>query len=381
MTDYYNEIDPFAAQWLRNLIEAGELPYGVVDERDIRDVAPADLRDFRQCHFFAGIGVFPRALMRLGFTGKVWTGSCPCQPFSAAGRGAGFADERHLWPAFHWIINQVRPELVMGEQVASKDGLAWLDLVCADLEGSGYASRATDMCAAGIGAPHIRQRLFWAAKRLADGASSGLEGAAGPSLFGRLYGPASDAVAGILANPSFVGWRQGVKDDGGLRERERDREEGSAGRSAVAGPVVTQRMGDSIRSGLEGFGGDVVGAEGRDLAIGPGLDASFARGLANADSAGLLAGRWHDAPMGHGSSVAPACSDDRQGPSGPLNGFWGAADWLYCRDGKWRPVRSGSFPLVNGAPARVGRLRAYGNAIVAPLAEEFARAVFDEFDL
>ena len=120
MQDYYNEIDPFAAEWLRNLIAAGRLPFGVVDERDIRDVVPAELRDFRQCHFFAGIGVFPLALKRLGFTGRVWTGSCPCQPFSAAGQGKGFADERHLWPAFHWLIDQERPELVMGEQVASR---------------------------------------------------------------------------------------------------------------------------------------------------------------------------------------------------------------------------------------------------------------------
>ena len=57
-----------------------------------------------------------------------------------------------------------------------------------------------------------------------------------------------------------------------------------------------------------------------------------------------------------------------------VNGFWRDADWLYCRDGVWRPVEPGTFPLANGLTNRVGRLRAYGNAIVAPLAQAFIEA-------
>ena len=60
--------------------------------------------------------------------------------------------------------------------------------------------------------------------------------------------------------------------------------------------------------------------------------------------------------------------------AGPLNGFWRDADWLYCRDGKWRPVRPGSFPLADGVPARVGRLRAYGNAINIEAAAAFIKS-------
>lgn len=58
----------------------------------------------------------------------------------------------------------------------------------------------------------------------------------------------------------------------------------------------------------------------------------------------------------------------------PHNGFWSSADWLGCRDGKLRPVESGTFPLANGIPARVGRLRGYGNAIVPQVAAEFIKA-------
>ncbi len=162
---YYNEHDPFAAAWLRELIKAGHIAPGDVDERSIEDVCPDDLAGYVQCHFFAGIGVWSHALRLAGWPDNraIWTGSCPCQPFSAAGKGAGFDDERHLWPAFFDLIQQCNPPVVVGEQVASKDGLAWLDLVSADVEGSGRAFAAADLCAAGFGAPHIRQRSYWVA--------------------------------------------------------------------------------------------------------------------------------------------------------------------------------------------------------------------------
>lgn len=165
MTAYYNEIDPFAAQWLRNLIAKNLIAPGDVDERSILDVAPDDLRGYTQCHFFAGIGVWSHALRRAGWSDDrpVWTGSCPCQPFSSAGVGAGFADERHLWPAFHWLIAQSRPDTVLGEQVGGKPGDGWFDLVRTDLEASGFACGISEICAAGVGAPHNRPRNFWVA--------------------------------------------------------------------------------------------------------------------------------------------------------------------------------------------------------------------------
>ncbi len=162
---YYNEIDPIAAQTLRNLIAAGHIARGIVDERSIEDVHPSDLRGFTQCHFFAGFGVWSLALRRAGWTDDrpVWTGSCPCQPFSAAGQGAGFNDERHLWPAFYHLIGEHGPSDVFGEQVASSDADAWIDLVQTDMEALGHAFGAVPFPSAGIGAPHIRDRTYWVA--------------------------------------------------------------------------------------------------------------------------------------------------------------------------------------------------------------------------
>ena len=163
--NYYNDIDSFSAAWLRELIADGLIPNGDVDERSIADIEPADLRGYTQCHFFAGIGGWSRALRLAGWPDDrpVWTGSCPCQPFSIAGKGAGFDDERHLWPAFFALIAECRPPAVFGEQVASKLGREWLAGVRLDLEALGYAVGCADLCAASVGAPHIRQRLFWVA--------------------------------------------------------------------------------------------------------------------------------------------------------------------------------------------------------------------------
>lgn len=165
MTAYYNENDPYAAQWLRNLIDAGHIAPGVVDERSITDVEPADLAGFHQCHFFAGVGVWSYALRCAGIPDDLplWTGSCPCQPFSTAGQRKGFDDERHLWPVWQRLVEVCRPDLIFGEQVSGADGRTWWDAVAGDLEGMGYAAGALDSSTAGVGGYHIRPRLYWVA--------------------------------------------------------------------------------------------------------------------------------------------------------------------------------------------------------------------------
>jgi DNA (cytosine-5)-methyltransferase 1 len=168
VTAYYNENDPKAAAWLRELMWEGCIAMGDVDERSIEDVRPSELAGYTQCHFFAGIGGWSYALRLAGWPDDraVWTGSCPCQPFSAAGKGKGFADERHLWPSWFWLIAQCKPRHVFGEQVAN--ALPWLDLVQSDLEAKDYAFGAAVIGAHSVGAPHIRQRLYWVADTIGE---------------------------------------------------------------------------------------------------------------------------------------------------------------------------------------------------------------------
>lgn len=175
MPVYYNEFDRQAAAWLRELMKDGLIPDGEVDERDIRDVRADDVRSFRQCHFFAGIGGWPLALQLAGWRGPAWTGSCPCQPFSCAGKRLGERDERHLWPEFERLISECRPPVVLGEQVAGKGGIGWISGVRTDLEAQGYAVGVADLPAAGVGSPHIRQRLYWVAHTTQDGRRQGDE--------------------------------------------------------------------------------------------------------------------------------------------------------------------------------------------------------------
>lgn len=322
---YYNEIDPYAAQWLRNLISAGHIAPGDVDERSIEDVTPDDIKNYKQCHFFAGIGVWSYALRNAGWPDDkpVWTGSCPCQPFSAAGKGSGFDDERHLWPHFHWLISECRPEHVFGEQVASGNANAWFDLVQTDLEAMGYAFGLVPFPSAGVGAPHIRDRAYW----VANANNAGLEGRPGMP----------ERSAQFTAGPRCLAI--GLADTNGeLRDRRGN-----------------------------------IGAIGRDEHT----DSGSTGGLADTND------NRQQPSQGRGSSSGCAATGNYFGRSsqngGPMqvNGFWRDADWLYCRDEKWRPVEPGSFPLADGVAGRVGRLRAYGNAINAEAAKAFIAAYME----
>ena len=378
--NYYNEWEKFPAQWLRELANDGLIPEGVVDERSIADLGHEDLAGYNQCHFFAGIGGWPRAIELAGIPADfpIWSGSCPCQPFSSAGKRAGAADERNLWHIWFELIRVCRPNVVVGEQVASAIAVGWLDRVLDDLESAGYETWACVLPACSVGAPHIRSRLFLAGVRRlgnADGqqAHSAIEGQ-------------SMSCAGLPAG----GVADAQGSDGEILIRQR--------RSR---PSIPESGGASRACGL-------ADAE----------DADRGRG-----ECGTEAGTWPDGERGRGftgSSSACRLGDSQQprlerhagnerdwdepgrigaGAPGstPATGHWSDAVAILCRDGKTRRVpepQSGifglvaglpesldlgwiesSFPLAGKVPGRVGLLRGYGNAIAPQVAAAFLRAV------
>lgn len=179
-----NDNDKQACAWLRQLVAYRHLPVSTVLEKPIQEVTADDIKEHTQVHLFAGIGGWPLALRLAGWPDNrpVWTGSCPCQPFSAAGKGRGNADERHLWPAMHRLISECRPDTIFGEQAASAIGHGWLDGISADMEAEGYTVGAVVLGAHSVGAPHQRQRLFWVADTSGERVrAAGQETDAGPS--------------------------------------------------------------------------------------------------------------------------------------------------------------------------------------------------------
>ena len=367
MRAYYNEHDRFAAAWLRELIVDGLIPDGWVDERDIQTVQPSDLDGFDQCHFFAGIGGWAYALDLAGWDGPVWTGSCPCQPFSQAGKGEGFKDARHLWPAWFRLIRECRPPVVFGEQVGGPDGYHWLDLVSTDLEEAGYAFGAADLAAAGVGAPHIRQRLYFVAD-----AERGAAERSGQYMAGPQGGPESET-----------------------QERKRVRTDaGHGGESAVGmadSPSGGRRIGwdkAQPRDCGHAHGGEPLGvalahADGRHSGDGN-LQRSWKQrlqqescgvgvGLADANRGGRVEYRQLD-----GGQEQPGQSASQRDDSGRRNP-WDDVIWLPCTDGKFRPspTEPELQPLAARLPNRVGLLRGAGNAICAPLASEFVSAAME----
>jgi DNA (cytosine-5)-methyltransferase 1 len=327
---YYNEIDPYAAQWLRNLITAGLIAPGDVDERSIVDVRGDDLAGYEQCHFFAGIGGWSYALRLAGWPDDrpVWTGSCPCQSLSSAGQRKGHADKRHLWPAFHTLIAERQPATVFGEQVASKDGREWLAAVRADLEATRHAVGAADLCAAGAGAPHIRQRLFWVADASGERrqqerrCSSGDEESNGRQQNGDNVSASDGESHGRLANAGSSKWRMATE--------ERN---------------------------------DADGADARWQKETGGYRLHCTSGLGVADGTRRDARIAAAAPVGHRHTALSASG-----------GFWSDIEWLYCADGKSRPTKPGLLPLAHGISAGVAKLRGIGNAIVPEVAAEFIGA-------
>jgi DNA (cytosine-5)-methyltransferase 1 len=369
----YNEIEPYAVDWLANLSVAGHIASGAVDRRSIHDLAPEDVRDLIQFHAFAGIGVWSYALRRAGWPDdvSVWTGSCPCQPFSSAGRRRGTADERHLWPEWFRLIRECRPVAIFGEQVASPDGLAWFDAVSTDLEGEGYAVGAADLGAASVGAPHIRQRLFFVA--VADDERLeriGVQLRARRSRQDQLEAGRSEPSL-RLADDENAGRAEGSSSGGGAPGTNGTR---SADGRELLGLANNNNTGPQERSQSDGRRGSL-----RHEGPPSGAD-ELPLGLGHPGGGG---GGWDAGavPLEEGESGIEGVQAWRVPhelvPPGATSGPWADAVWWYCRDGKIRPAQPGAFPLVAGSPSRVGRLRAYGNAIVPEVAAQFIGSVIN----
>ena len=430
--NFYNEWDPYAASWLRQLVEDGHIPPGEVDERDINTIDPDELIRYTQCHFFAGIGGWVYAL-RLANWGdrRVWTGSCPCQPFSVAGNKKGASDkERNLWPVWFNLIKVVRPDTVFGEQVASavNEKYQWLDAVSHDLEDEGYRIGSGILPACSVKAPHIRQRLWFVADTNDNGrdesmreVSGGLpERTDGSSVIdgrnmadtehnGRNRSQADTSLEG--SNESGIGIpvgddiafaRGSMADPQNHRSQRREAVEREGSENLEDESESDIRGESGRRSKVNGIGMADPQNHGRDGRTIP-VERERPKDLENESESDI-----RGEPSGHGEVSGIVADNDMADPSdkgleGGLSrgqneeweaidrhvgrsgttgegepGQWDGIVWVYCKDKKIRPIKPGIQPLAYGVSARVGKLRAIGNAIVPQVAAEIIRAYMEE---
>lgn len=414
---------------MRWLMRAEVISEGTVDEQSIATIDPAHLAGFTQCHFFAGIGIWQYSLRLAAWPEEeeVWTGSCPCQPFSPVGKRKGKADERHLWPAWFRQIRERRPGVVFGEQVADGDGIDWLDHVQNDMESIGYRFGACVLPAAGFGAPHGRHRTFFVADTR-SGRLRSITGTCGEKSGSESDGPNLGGCHGARALANAQCERTGQRPATEPRSDRQD--DGVPGEDGALGSVGNsdERRREALRRGLgkNETSGKVEGAQHSDRpskigSVGDASsggrrkrrDASRARGGGHVDSAeqsGSLADsqgerlgsgrpsetsgpsgtigqpeRLREAGImgnadGAGSQTFQRETIQRTGrreegratmQPGPTSGFWRDAVWIECIDGKKRAIEPGSFPLAYGSTARVLKLCGYGDAIVPQVAAAF----------
>jgi DNA (cytosine-5)-methyltransferase 1 len=346
MSVYYNEFDPKAAAWLRQLIDNGNIAPGYVDERSILDVKPEDLEGYTQHHFFAGIGVWSYALRNAGWSDEtpVCTASLPCQPFSIAGQQKGKDDERHLLPHFMQLVKQCGFDTIFGEQVESAIRHGWLDDLQATMEREGYAVGHCVLGAHSVNAAHQRQRLYWVAGRLAHSKSNG--------NIGRL--------------------RQ-ISEENEKQQTPKEQRKNQAEQPNDGSKY--SRMGNTKHDGH-------VTSEKRPSDVQP----SSKRRQEEQNLSWQLEGTG-------GRENTESLSGRESGCSERDNSI----EWIYCRDGKYRPIKSSIKPLVNGlargvvysggaidpnntAFARAIRLKGYGNAINADVAELFISTFMEVTD-
>lgn len=332
---FYNEIEPYLCAWLNNQIAAGLVPPGHVDVRDIRELEANDLDGYRQVHLFAGVGGWAYAARLAGWPddAELWTASCPCQPFSLAGKRTGTDDPRHLWPDVFRLVRARRPAVLVGEQVTAAVGQHWLDRVFSDLETLDYACRAVVLPACAVNAPHRRDRLWFVAHTY-DARLQGHVGDVAGAAVRRRIEDGLPAQTGVRDGARIVGDADCF---GGQVDPHADRRAPGSG----AWPVA--------RSGRASAGT-----------------------VADADKPCAAEGWVQRRGEFGGAGGDPR---DRDVDTG---GAWDDHGWITGYDGRLRRVpRSGIRLLAHGIPARIPRLRAAGNAIVPQIAAEVLSALWE----
>lgn len=297
---------------------------------------------------------------------ELLTGGFPCQPFSQAGKQRGKDDDRYLWPEMLRVISEAKPSWVVGENVFGLINLA-LDQVHSDLEAIGYEVETLIIPAAGVDAPHRRDRCWIIARILGNSKHDGLS---------------SEQVGGGLQSQPEESEKQEAfgqsSGTGGVSEDVADADSGQRVECKSKGKQIPmpRQGGQRVRDDVAyTFGNSTWSAHGFDCGkrrqereesgVGEGSQVGCDLGNSGQDVAdpiiegrqGRLCGRESEGRQAvHGHS----------GCGSPSDGQFGQAIWL--------PEPSVGR-VANGVSYRVDRLKALGNAIVPAVAEAIFKKI------
>jgi len=285
------------------------------------------------------------------------SGGFPCQPFSTAGMRRGCEDDRYLWPEMLRVIEELRPDWVVGENVAGIVNMA-LDTVLSDLESLGYACQAFIIPACAVDAPHRRDRCAIVAY--------------------------SDCHAGGPRRAKTAGqqWQTGLADgshdvahtDGtGQQRRKQHRTPDTGGQEKPHRPTCKcgQNVGDSTSAGFQNRAGVPLGRSSQEPKPerpgGDVPDTNNRRGimrrhgeLPEAESLGRIRGDYGGRTPEYGGGERRTT---QSGMGGGYDGLSSRMDGVRTgwADGSWE---YGIERIARGVPERVNRLKCLGNAVV-----------------
>ncbi len=340
---------------------------------------------------------------------EIITGGFPCQPFSVAGKQKGTSDDRHLWPEMFRIIKEFKPRWVIGENVKGitniQDGMVF-ETVCTDLEGEGYEVRAFNIPAAGVGAPHRRERIWIVAhaKRFND--SESIEESDGAQDQVQKEYRQNDSASRLTSGTSSV-WQsndghEDVAHSNDTRNRTPEHETNKDGQKTDEGRQEQSQLKSSghskdvedsrrtLRQGTElgKTNEDETRKEDADqhqrssspsefdvahtytrLSNGSFEEVqprgqTFDTSSQRTDVANTKSSDRHDneAVTGDGESSTQEVSRDGSSISG---------------EGSWWHTEPDVGRVAHGVPGRVHRLKSLGNSIVPKIAEEIGKAIME----
>jgi DNA (cytosine-5)-methyltransferase 1 len=301
------------------------------------------------------------------------TGGFPCQPFSVAGKQKGTGDDRHLWPEMFRIIKTFKSKFVIGENVKGliniQDGVVF-ETVCTDLESEGYEVQAFNIPAAGVGAPHRRERIWI----LATLGNSELNGSSTTKITRSIIETSNNNKKGENATREFEGTSKSrnsqdvanpnTRFSNGTNEEIFSRGQTSNISSTGGGDKNVENSRCTLQQGtvFQGENENEIRKGNADQSQRPSSSSEY--DVANSSS-----------EQSHSNDNGQEQREISQQEQIELGGRSGGTLW----PSNWE-FEPNVGRVANGVPGRVHRLKGLGNSIVPKIAEEIGKAIIGAYN-